>query len=69
LDDNASQFSYQPSDAWKTDLPSDMSGFQGGSGQYVPFSSLKLSIDKLNDSVTQNKDASAKLSFSVRPYF
>ncbi|KAJ7861732.1 hypothetical protein B0H14DRAFT_3863354 [Mycena olivaceomarginata] len=47
LDDNASQFSYQPSDAWKTDLPSDMSGFQGGSGH-----------------VTQNKDASAKLSFS-----
>ncbi|KAK7042133.1 hypothetical protein R3P38DRAFT_3447488, partial [Favolaschia claudopus] len=32
IDDDASQFSYQPKDAWKTDLPSDMSGFQGDSG-------------------------------------
>ncbi|KAK6995998.1 hypothetical protein R3P38DRAFT_3424461 [Favolaschia claudopus] len=47
LDDKASQFSYQPANAWKSDLPSDMSGFQGNSGH-----------------VTQNKDASAKLSFS-----
>ncbi|KAK6995996.1 hypothetical protein R3P38DRAFT_2800350 [Favolaschia claudopus] len=32
IDDDASQFSYQPKDSWKTDLPSDMSGFQGDSG-------------------------------------
>ncbi|KAJ7889611.1 hypothetical protein B0H13DRAFT_1626706 [Mycena leptocephala] len=32
LDDNTSQFSYQPSNTWKTDLPSDLSGFQNDSG-------------------------------------
>ncbi|KAJ7616306.1 hypothetical protein DFH06DRAFT_109505 [Mycena polygramma] len=32
LDDNASQFSYQPSNAWQTDLPDAMSGFQNNSG-------------------------------------
>ncbi|KAJ7120178.1 hypothetical protein C8R44DRAFT_921203 [Mycena epipterygia] len=47
LEDTTSQFSYQPSNTWKSDLPSDMSGFQGSSGH-----------------LTQEKDASAILSFS-----
>ncbi|KAJ6597567.1 hypothetical protein DFH09DRAFT_82528 [Mycena vulgaris] len=47
LEDSTSQFSYQPSNTWKTDLPSEMSGFQGSSGH-----------------LTQEKDASATLSFS-----
>ncbi|KAF7342203.1 hypothetical protein MVEN_01808200 [Mycena venus] len=46
LDDNASQFSYQPSDAWKTNLPSDFLGFQGDSGHATTNkdASVKLSF-------------------------
>ncbi|KAJ7481925.1 hypothetical protein FB451DRAFT_139105 [Mycena latifolia] len=35
LKDSTSQFTYQPSDSWKTDLPPELSGFQGGSGHYT----------------------------------
>ncbi|KAJ7080959.1 hypothetical protein B0H15DRAFT_786862 [Mycena belliarum] len=39
LEDTTPQFSYQPSNSWKADLPSDLSGFQGDSGQCVFHSS------------------------------
>ncbi|KAJ7714154.1 hypothetical protein B0H16DRAFT_1742836 [Mycena metata] len=35
VDDSASHFNYQPADSWSTDLPGNMTGFQGSSGHFT----------------------------------
>ncbi|KAK7042135.1 hypothetical protein R3P38DRAFT_3178720 [Favolaschia claudopus] len=51
LDDKASQFSYQPANAWKSDLPSDMSGFQGNSGHVTQSKDASAKLSFSGDTV------------------
>ncbi|KAJ7154834.1 hypothetical protein C8R43DRAFT_1186132 [Mycena crocata] len=51
LEDDASQFSYQPSDAWNADFPSEISGFQGDSGHFTEEKSAAAVLSFSGDTV------------------